>query len=138
MDSLSISAIIETLRATFSEMPDGRTGKNSQYAMIDAAAGAFGIFFMQSPSFLAYQRDMDRCTGRNNAVSLFGVTQIPSDQQVRNMLDPAPPSSLYEPFWTLQKAMEESGQLSKQRGYRDTYLIVLDGAYYFSLQAITL
>ena len=76
--------------------------------MADAAAGAFGIFFTQSPSFLAYQRDMERNKGKNNAASLFGVTQIPSDQQIRNLLDDVEPSHLYEPFWTLQKQMEEA------------------------------
>ena len=136
MDALSISAIIKTLRATFAELPDGRTGKNSTYTMLDAAAGAFGIFFTQSPSFLAYQRDMERRKGRNNAASLFGVTEIPSDQQIRNLLDPVPPSNLFEPFWTLQKAMEASGHLAQHRGYRDTYLIVLDGTHYFSSQTI--
>lgn len=136
MDSLSISAMLETLKATFAELPDGRTGKNSTYAMLDAAVGAFGIFFTQSPSFLAYQRDMDRRLGRNNAASLFGVTEIPTDQQIRNLLDPVPPSALYEPFWTLQERMEQSGYLAKHQGYRGTYLVALDGTYYFSSQAI--
>jgi len=136
MDSLSISAIIETLRATFAELPDGRTGKNSTYTMLDAAASAFGIFFTQSPSFLAYQKDMERRKGRNNAASLFGVREIPSDQQVRNLLDPVAPSNLFEPFWTLQATMAEAGHLAQHRGYGNTYLIVMDGTHYFSSQTI--
>jgi hypothetical protein len=136
MDSLSISAIFEMVGETFAQLPDRRKGQNTTYEMADAAAGAFGVFFTQSPSFLAYQRDMERSKGRNNAASLFGVTQIPSDQQIRNMLDLVPASHLREPFWALQKQMEESGYLSEHKGYQGTYLIALDGTHYFSSQAI--
>lgn len=44
---------------------------------------------MQSSSFLDYQRRMQKEHGGNNARSLFGVHQIPSTQQIRNLLDPA-------------------------------------------------
>ena len=59
--------------------------------MCDVASSAFSVFFMQSPSFLAYQRDMQRRKGQNNARSLFGVERIPSDPQIRNLLDPVAP-----------------------------------------------
>jgi hypothetical protein len=35
----------------------------------DAGLSAFAVFFMQAPSFLAHQRDMQRASGRNNANS---------------------------------------------------------------------
>jgi hypothetical protein len=39
------------------QWPDHRQeGPNTRYAIHDAALGAFGIFFTQSPSFLEYQR----------------------------------------------------------------------------------
>lgn len=104
MDSLSINAIFEMVGETLSRLPDHRTGQNKSYAIRDAAAGAFGVFFTQSPSFLSYQRDMERSKGRNNAASLFGVSAIPSDQQIRNLLDPVEPRHLYEPFWAIRVA----------------------------------
>lgn len=136
MEPLSVSAIFEMVGETFAQLPDGRKGNNTMYEMKDAAAGAFGIFFTQSPSFLAHQRDMERTKGRNNAASLFGVDQIPSDQQIRNLLDEVPPHALSAPFWTLYERLEQAGHLSDHRGYQDTYLIALDGTYYFSSQAI--
>ena len=54
---------------------------------------------MQEPSFLAYQTNMQEKHGRNNAKSLFGVAEIPSDGQTRNLLDPVDPVLLAEPFW---------------------------------------
>jgi hypothetical protein len=136
METLSISAMLEMLKTTFEQLPDSRTGQNRQYRMVDAAAGAFGIFFTQSSSFLAYQRDMERRQGRNNAASLLGVEQIPSDQQIRNLLDTVEPAHLREPFWRLRAGLEQAGQLASHRGYNDTYLVALDGTYYFSSSAI--
>jgi hypothetical protein len=52
--------------------------------MADAALSAFSIFFTQSPSLLDSQVRMQKQQGKNNAASLFGVHEIPSDNQIRN------------------------------------------------------
>jgi hypothetical protein len=72
----------------------------------DAALSAFAVFMTQAPSFLAQQRDMQRTKGRNNAQSLFGVHQIPSDNQIRTILDPIAPSQLSELFWQLYAQLQ--------------------------------
>ncbi|MCX6041353.1 MAG: hypothetical protein NTV69_09490 [Caldilinea sp.] len=47
------------LRGYAKQFPDVRKGGNHQlYTVSDAYLSAFGIFFTQSPSFLAYQREM--------------------------------------------------------------------------------
>jgi len=49
-------------------LPDHRQpSPNTRYTIQDAALGAFGIFFTQSPSFLEYQRRLQASKGRNNA-----------------------------------------------------------------------
>ncbi len=120
----------------FDLLPDGRKDKNTTYEVTDAAAGAFGVFFTQSPSFLRHQQYMERSKGQNNAASLFGVRKILSDQQIRNILDVIPPHDLYEPFWVLHKRMEQAEHLSEHKGHDGTYLVALDGTYYFSSQSI--
>lgn len=97
MDALSIQKMMDMLQATFDELPDYRTGKNIQYEISDAAIGAFAVFFTQSPSFLAHQRDMQRLKGYNNSSSLFGTRQVPTDNQIRNLLDPIAPEYLPPP-----------------------------------------
>lgn len=92
--TLSFDRLRSILVATVTHLPDQRTRPNRIYEMADAALGAFAVFFVQSPSFLAQQLDMQRVRGQNNAQSLFGVDQAPSDGQIRNLLDPIPPESL--------------------------------------------
>ena len=53
------------------------------------ALAAFAIFFIQSPSFLSFQQNMEKAHGRNNARSLFGVERIPCHNHIRQTLDPA-------------------------------------------------
>jgi hypothetical protein len=66
--------------------------------MEDAALSAFSVFFLQSLSFLAWQRRMQESQGRNNAQSLFGVHQIPTDTQICNLLDTVSPDHVYPVF----------------------------------------
>ena len=128
--------MIGIVQAALDELPDYRRGKNVQYEISDAAVGAFSVFFTQSPSFLAHQRDMQRQKGRNNGSSLFGLRQVPTDNQIRNLLDPIEPSYLQRPFWELFAALEAGGILDGYRSLNGTYLCALDGTYYFSSQKI--
>ena len=70
-------------------LPDVRKpSPNTRYTVQNAALGAFGIFFMQAPSFLEYQRQLHQRQGHDNAQTLFGVEPIPCDNQIRTLLDP--------------------------------------------------
>ena len=94
-----VSQFIKQLGEVADTLPDKRAGRHNQlYQMIDAARGAFSVFFSQSPSFLAHERDMKRRQGRSNAESVFQMGRIPSDNQIRNMLDPTPATG-YEPCY---------------------------------------
>ncbi len=56
------------------------------------------LLLTQSPPFLALQRTRQVVEGRNNGLTFSGITQIPSDHQIRNLLDPVPPSALLGAF----------------------------------------
>lgn len=128
--------MLSFLRQSLEDVPEHRNGRNIQYQIADAGLGAFSVFYMQSPSFLAYQRDMQRKKGVNNARGLFGVEQTPSDGQIRNLLDPVETEHLREPFWDIYRRLEESGFLDSYAGVEGTRLISLDGSQYFSSQEI--
>jgi hypothetical protein len=124
------------LVATVSRLPDPRTRPNWIYELGDAVLGAFAVFFVQSPSFLAHQRDMQRRQGQNNAASLFGLDQVPSDPQIRNLLDPIPPAQLAPPFWQVFEQLRDGDYLTAYQGHLGLWLCALDGTQYFSSQQI--
>jgi hypothetical protein len=128
--------MLEKLKKSWEKVPEHRKGKNRRYEIADAGQAACGVFYMQSPSFLAHQRDMQRGRGENNAEGLFGVERIPSDGQIRNLLDPIDPAYLREPFWEIYGALERGGYLKQYRGVGNTRLISVDGTQYFASQKI--
>ena len=114
-------------------MPDKRRGKNSHYAMADIGMAAFSVFFMQSPSFLAHQRQLAQGHGhgRSNCETLFGMARIPSDSHVRDMLDPVPPECFHARFPHAVEVLEAGGGLAAFRRLGHHVLIAFDGTEYF-------
>lgn len=135
---LKFDSLIENLTEIGTNLPDPRTGENTKYEMQDAVLSAFSLFFTQSPSFLAHQRDMQRDKGKNNANSLFGVFKLPSDQQIKNLLDPIKPTVFYPLFESIFHSLDAVGALDAYRTPQGKLLVALDGVYYFSSQKISL
>lgn len=130
------SELLRFLRASLERIPEHRRGANGHYAIADAGLAAFSVFFMQEPSFLAYQTNMQENHGRNNAQSLFGVAEIPSDGQTRNLLDPVDPVLLGEAFWASYELLARRGALRDYHGATGRQLVSLDGTQFFASQKV--
>src|SRR5215471_1641513 len=125
------------LRQGIALLPDQRKpSPNTRYTIQDAVFSAFGVFFTQSPSFLEYQRRLQHTKGHNNAQTLFGVEQIPCDNQIRTLLVPLAPSHLDPVFVEIFTGLEQHHLLDSFRVLGDQLLVSLDGTTYFSSQTI--
>ncbi len=125
--------LVDRIAAGFRALPDGRKpGNNTKYSLFDAACSAFSVFFTQSPSFLAFQRNLTRTTGRNNVQSLFGVHDVPTDVQIRNILDTVPPQEAAPLIRMVGDTLREENCLEDYRVLNGTFLIALDGTDTFS------
>jgi hypothetical protein len=129
----TLSRLIRTLRETCARLPDKRTGNNARYTMADIGMAAYSVFFMQSPSFLAHQRQLQEGPGhgRSNCETLFEMMGIPCDNHIRAMLDPVEPKLFFPVFDTAFEAMDECGGLDAFRQLGGHVLIALDGTEYF-------
>ncbi len=136
MSLVKFDQLVEGFREVVRAFPDRRTGTNTKYSMEDFGLSAFSIFFTQSPSFLDYQRNMEKTKGQSNARSLFQIEQIPTDNQIRQTLDPVPPQKLFPVFDRVYQALDQGGVLKVFKGVHDTTLIALDGTWYFSSEKI--
>lgn len=135
--SVTAATVVGMIREALWNLPDQRKGGNNQrYVIGDAALSAFSVFFLQSPSFLDYQRRMQQERGRNNANALFGVHQIPSTQQIGNLLDPVAPAHLAPVFVTLVEALVAAGELATHRVLDGFLPVALDGTQYHCSTAI--
>ena len=91
---------------------------------------------MQCPSFLEHQRQMQSLLGQDNAQTLFEVKAIPSDNQIRNILDGILASSLTPIFTWVYQALKAGGYLKTYQVLENNLLVPLDGSEYFSSQKI--
>jgi hypothetical protein len=117
---------IAELRTVCAGLPDRRKGPlpRGAYTMADIGLSAFSLFFMGSPSFLAHQRALAEGQGRSNCQTLFGITAIPSDNHIRQMLDGAP-AAAFDPLFL--RAIETPEVLTPFQRLDGRILVALDG-----------
>ena len=89
---LILNRLLTGLHDTCAAFPDKRKGAGN-YSMADIGLSAFSLFFMQSESFLSYQRSLEEGRKTSNCHTLFGMAKIPTDNHIRSMLDPVHPSA---------------------------------------------
>ena len=128
--------MVGKLRSIMQGFPDKRTGSNTVYPMEDVGMGAFAVFFTQSPSFLQFQRDMDKKLGKSNARSLLQMGAIPCDNHIRDLLDEVPPAEVLPMFGYLFDGLKASGHLEAYRSVKGTLLVALDGTEHHSSKKI--
>lgn len=137
LNALTFKHVIQKMRGVFENFHDKRRGKNTQYTMVDAALSAFSAFFMQSPSFLEHQRTLQETQGKNNVQTLFGAFDIPTDNQIRSLLDPVEPSAVYSMFSFIFEGLLKAGIVDNYRFLNQTVLLAMDGVEYFSSKKVS-
>ncbi|KKL80221.1 hypothetical protein LCGC14_2006930 [marine sediment metagenome] len=128
--------LLSFLTSAFDGFPDVRTGQNTQYSMHDFGMAAFAVFFSQSPSFLAHQQLMQQTRSMNNGETLFGIQKLPTDNQIRNLLDPVDPKHLHAVFGSVFEYLMQQKVVEQFRSFDDTLLVALDGTGYFYSESI--
>jgi hypothetical protein len=132
-----LPSLLSGLRAVCATFPDPRKGRSGNVAMADFGMSAFAMFFMQSASFLSFQRRLEKGHGRSNCQTLFGIEKIPSDNYIRDMLDDAAPSRLAPCFEDTERLLLEPTMREAFGRLGDRTLIALDGSEYFRSYKIT-
>ena len=129
--TISTSQLIEFLDQELKNLPDNRKGENKKYTVKNAVLAAFSVFFTQSPSFLQHQRLMKQKKGKDNGQSLFSLSEIPCDNQIRKLLDPIPAKLVFEVFRTTHQWIENNQVIEQFKCLNNQLLIALDGTEYY-------
>lgn len=79
---------------------------------------------------------MQQTKGKNNAQSLFGITRIPCNNHVRDLMDEVTPSYVTPVFKYAFDGLVQSGYLNCFRSYNNNLLFAFDGTQYFSSKKI--
>ena len=131
-----LSEIITKFKKLAKNIPDKRSQKHQTYTIEDIFLSAFAVFFMQSPSRLYFQRNMQKRRGKNNANTLFDINKIPTDNHIRKVLDGVSVKETKVFFDYLHRLIIEKGIIEQYKHINNSLLVLLDGTYYHSSSKI--
>src|SRR3954451_24205675 len=126
---LSADALFQFLRAQFGSLADSRSS-DVEISLGDAIMSAFAMFSLKDPSLLAF--DNRRRDPADNFRTIYRIDRVPSDSQMRAVLDPVEPEILRPSFREVFRRLQR-GKALERFVFRDGhYLLSLDGTTYFS------
>jgi DNA-binding response OmpR family regulator len=109
LKSLTLEAIVDLLATTFGAVDDARAAEQLSYPLHDTLMSGFAVMFFQHASLLQFQRAMEKKRQRSNLQTIFGVHAIPSDTQMREILDGVESESLRGVFPQLWEKVRRAG-----------------------------
>ena len=138
LKSLTLEAIVDLLATTFGAVDDARAAEQLRYPLHDTLMSGFAVMFFQHPSLLQFQRAMEKKRQRCNLQTIFGVHEVPSDTQMREILDGVKPDALRGVLPQLWEKVRRAGwggrfttTLPSGEHQGTYYTVALDGSEYF-------
>ncbi|MDH3505478.1 MAG: transposase, partial [Nitrospirota bacterium] len=102
---------------------------NVSIALEDALMSGLALFALKDPSLLAFE---ERRAAPKNLRRIFGIGQVPSDTQMRTILDGVEPATMRPLYKRVFSQLEQGKVLEEMRFLDRYYLLSLDGTKYFS------
>ena len=141
LQHLTFEALQDLLRAQFQQVPDARDPQRLRWPLYDVLMSGFAMFYFQHPSLLQFQQNLEKHSGQSNLQRLFGVSSVPSDTQMRTLLDdPAAQEPLRRVLPLVFERMQRTGWttrfVTRVNGV-NYYTVVLDGSQYASSEKVT-
>jgi hypothetical protein len=124
---LSADGLHPLIRASFERLADGRQ-PGAPISLPDALLSAFAMFSLKDPSLLAF----DARRNDANMKRLYGIGQVPSDTQMRTILDAVDPLTLRPVFNDVFREVQRGKVLEGFVFLENSYLLCMDGTGYFS------
>jgi hypothetical protein len=124
---LSADGLLRQVRRGFGKIKEHRP-MNVNIPLADALMSAFALFSLKDPSLLAFDQ---RRAKPENLHKVFGIGQIPSDTQMRTIVDEVDPESVRPLFKGIVQQLQRGKVLEEMVFMGQYYLASLDGTGYF-------
>lgn len=124
---LSADALIYRVNKNFEKIIDHRL-KQIQISLTDALMSAYAMFCIKSSSLLQFEQQAKN----QNLKNIFLIDRVPSDTQMRTILDEVQADSLRPVFKDIFKQIQRGKKLESMVFYDGCYLVPVDGSGYFS------
>ena len=136
MPSLSGESLLQSIRHRFKLIKDHRDLSRVKIPLSDFLMSGLSIFCLKFPSLLQFEKQMRERKFASRLAPIFLMDEVPSDTQMRAVLDGVDPESLAPIYKTLFTRVQQSKHLERFRFINGAYLIPVDGTQYFSSREI--
>lgn len=126
--------LLARVRDDFIKVLDTRAD-NVTISLDDALMSALAMFQLKDPSLLAFDRR--RREEPENLHTIYGITDIPCDSQMRPLLDPVELPLLRTPFLSVFRQLQRGKDFEKMAYYDDHYLLSADDTGFYSSQKVS-
>jgi len=134
---LSFSALRTKMSEVFSDIPDQRQQKKTAISLHDALMSGFACMHFQDPSLLQFQKRLEDAQHQNNMRTLFGVNNIPSDTQMRDIIDEVSSEHFRPLFKDYYLRLQRGKHLEQYQIFPGMYYCPMDGSEYYSSKDIS-
>ena len=134
---LNFTSLRKIISKRLLEINDYRQQSKTDHSLHDCFMSAFAMMFFQDPALLEFQRRMQDANNLNNLKTVFNISSIPKEAQMREVLDNAPNHELLNIFPDFLRPLQRGKQLEKFKVLDDYYLVPIDGSGYFSSDKIS-
>ncbi len=132
--NLNLDAMMATTHNLFANIVDHRK-REGKISLPDALMSGYAMFALKDPSLLAF--DSRRNNDEGNFRRVFGVQNVPSDTQLREILDPVDPELIRPLFSKLFYQLQRGKALEPLAYYQGCYLLSVDGTGSFSSEKLS-
>ncbi|MDP2750478.1 MAG: transposase [Nanoarchaeota archaeon] len=130
---LCADGLIRIVKSSFEKIRDHReNGNKIKISLSDALMSAYAMFFIKSPSLLHFERKVKD----ENLKNIFSINEVPSDTQMRKILDDLNPDKIRAAFKDVFRQVQRGKDLERMTFYDGCYLLSMDGTGYFSSDSI--
>ena len=130
---LNMEAMMDTTHNKFANIPEHRT-RECKISLADALMSGYAMFALKDPSLLSF--DNRRMNDENNLNRVFGIQNVASDSQLREILDPVDPDLLRPMFSDIFYQLQRGKALEPLVYYQGSYLLSIDGTGSFSSEKL--
>jgi len=129
---LTADGLFSDIREGMAKIKDHRP-LNVVIPLVDALMSGLALFALKDPSLLAFD---ERRVAPGNLRKVFGITAIPSDSQMRTILDGVDPADLRPLYKQVFSQLQRGKVLEELTFIEGYYLLSVDGTKYFASSTV--
>ena len=133
---LDFTALRQSFSKHLESIDDHRLESRCTHSLHDAFMSGFACMFFQDPSLSQFQKRLEEQENNSNLRTLFNVTTIPKESQLRDVVDNTDSEALRPIFKQYFERLRRGKHLEPFQVLPGQYLCAIDGVYHHNSEHV--